>query len=82
MKDEVLMELVKRWERESVEPQTMDGSESAKILNAVARGERQAKRECADALRLLVQLLGDDRSARFVLEIEAAAERCKGFDPA
>lgn len=54
----VLLELIRRWEYESVEPTVMDGSEQAKVSNAIAKGQREAKRECADALRMLISLLG------------------------
>jgi hypothetical protein len=60
MKSYVLLELAKRWEQDAVEPVTQDGAEQAKIRNAVSQGERQAKRECADALRMLVSILGDE----------------------
>lgn len=59
MKSSILLELAKRWEQDAVEPQCQDGAPSAQEFNAIAKGERQAKRECADALKMLVQLLGD-----------------------
>lgn len=59
MKSSILLELAKRWEEDAVEPQTQDGSPSAQEGNAIRKGERQAKRECADALRMLVGLLGE-----------------------
>ena len=59
MKDAVLMELAARWEREAKAPEVEDGSETAKVANAIARGERQGMRMCADGLRMLVQMLGD-----------------------
>lgn len=58
MKDAVLLELAARWEREAVEPQCEDGSPEAAIGNAKAHGRRQGLRECADALRMLIRLLG------------------------
>jgi hypothetical protein len=61
MKDEILLELATRWEWEAETPQCMDGSEDAKITNAVAVGNREAKRECADTLRTLISMLGDAR---------------------
>lgn len=60
MKDSILLELAHRWERDAQEPRAVNGSDEARIPNAVAQGERQAKRECADALRTLVQLLGGE----------------------
>ena len=59
MKDAILLELAARWEREAKAPEIEDGSEQAKVPNAIARGERQGMRMCADALRMLVQMLGD-----------------------
>lgn len=56
MKSEILLELAKRWENDAVEPSVKDGSEDARIPNAIEQGERQAKRECADTLRTLVQI--------------------------
>lgn len=55
----ILLELAKRWEQDAVEPENQDGAPEAAIGNAIAKGERQAKRECADALRMLVNLLGE-----------------------
>lgn len=60
MKDAILIELAARWDRDAVSPQCDDGSEEAKVANAVRRGERQAKRECADTIRTLVQMLGGE----------------------
>lgn len=54
----VLLELIRRWEYDALEPTVKDGSEQAKIPNAIAKGRREAKRECADALRMLIALLG------------------------
>ena len=59
MKDAVLLELAERWEREAVEPDCQDGSDEAKIPNAKAQERRECKRECADTLRTLVDMLGD-----------------------
>lgn len=59
MKDAVLMELAKRWDTEAENPVCEDGSESARIGNAVAKGRREAKAECAERLRLLINMLGD-----------------------
>lgn len=59
MKNEILLELADRWMKEvncdSVEP---GGEEvSAVAVRAHMRGVRETKRECADALRMLVQIL-------------------------
>ena len=59
MKDAILVELAARWDRDATDPHIEDGSEDAKIRNAISRGERQAKRECADTIRTLVKMLGE-----------------------
>lgn len=58
MKDAVLLELAERWEREAVTPDNQDGSPEAERENAIDQGNRGAKRECADTLRTLVDMLG------------------------
>jgi len=58
MKDAILLELAKRWEEDAKPPKAQDGSPDAEISNAVERGHRECKRECADALRMLVSVLG------------------------
>lgn len=64
MKDAVLLELAARWDREAKEPECQDGSESAKVPNAIASGERRARQACADTLRTLVDILGDETQNR------------------
>jgi len=59
MKSSILLELARRWEQDAVQPQMQDGAPEAALKNAIAKGERQAKRECADALKTLVNLLGE-----------------------
>ena len=58
MKKEVLLELAARWQNDAVEPEIKDGSEQAVLPNAVQQGIREGKRECADGLRMIVDLLG------------------------
>ena len=58
MKDTVLVELAAKWERDAAPPQCEDGSPESAARNAEAHGRRQSLRECADGLRMLVQLLG------------------------
>ena len=60
MKDAILLELANRWDADARHPQAEDGSEEARLGNAVRKGMREAKRECADALRSLVSLIGDN----------------------
>ena len=64
MKDAVLLELAARWEREAKAPECEDGSEQAKIPNAIASGERRALRACADTLRTLIDMLGEGSTNR------------------
>lgn len=56
MNNEILLELAKRWDADAITPQVQDGSPDALIVNAECKGERQAKRECADTLRMLVDI--------------------------
>ena len=58
MKKAVLLELAARWEQDAIEPENQDGSEQAVLPNAVQQGIREGRRECADGLRMLVDLLG------------------------
>ena len=59
MKNAVLNELISRWEYEAIGNQVEDGSDSddAKISRARNAAYRECKRECADALRTLIQIL-------------------------
>ena len=59
MKDSVLYELANRWDRDAEAPNCEDGSPEAQRGNDVAKGIREGKRECADCLRSLIQLIGD-----------------------
>lgn len=59
MKDAVLLELASRWQAEAIAPITEDGSEEAKIGNAIRRGNRETKRECADTLVTLIEIIGE-----------------------
>ena len=59
MKDAVLIELANRWDAQAVQPEKQDGSENAKIPNAKEAGRREAKRECADTIRMLISLIGE-----------------------
>lgn len=57
MKKEVLVELTKRWDRDATTPDFQDGSPDAEIQNAIAAGRREGLRECADALRMLMDIM-------------------------
>jgi hypothetical protein len=61
MKEAVLLELVAKWERDAKGGEAEDGAPEAQRGNHIRMGERQAKRECADHLRMLIRLLGGNR---------------------
>ena len=56
--------LAERWEQEAkppVEDAAAIATGSAQMVKKAERdAERETKRECADALRILVQLVGDN----------------------
>lgn len=56
MNPEILLELAKRWEQDANPGGQTEAEDAAKA--EYNRGCRETKRECADALRSLVQLLG------------------------
>lgn len=58
MKKEVLLELAEKWEREAREPKITNAHPDHEMDNIKAAVRRETKRECADTLRMLVQLLG------------------------
>ena len=61
MKPEILLELADRWMRDAQGPDTQcvsDNSPESKLKDGLLIGHREGKRECADALRSLVQILG------------------------
>ena len=59
MKNEILQELVERWEDDARSDVAEPGGEdvSAVASRSHSRGKREAKRECADALRMLISIL-------------------------
>ena len=59
MKNKILIEIAKVWESEAKTPEVQNGSEDAKIDNARRQGMREAKRECADTLKMLVDTFKD-----------------------
>ena len=59
MKEAILIELAKKWEIDASDPKITNGAPEAAIRNAIDKGIREGKRECADALRSLVVLLGN-----------------------
>ena len=58
MNPQVLLELVKKWEAQSVVPDCEDGSPDAAVANATVRARCSQLHECAEELKLLVKLLG------------------------
>ncbi len=57
MNPQILLELVAKWESKAKAPECEDGSPAAEIENAVNRGRRSARAECAEELNLLIKLL-------------------------
>ena len=62
MKEQILTALAEKWERDAAPPNCEDGSEHARIGNARADGFRKGQAQCADQLRQLIKLLGEDDS--------------------
>ena len=60
MKDAVLKELATKWLRDAKPPEIMDGSEDAKLGNALAKGIRIGLEKCAGDLLSIIKLLGDE----------------------
>ena len=55
----ILLELAKRWENDALKSeQDKSAYEVGSDLPAIQQGHREAKRECADVLRMLVSALG------------------------
>ena len=65
MKKEVIEALAEQWEKDAIPPTIEDACVSSSndrmvldVKNAQAAAVRETKRECADALRMLVSMLG------------------------
>lgn len=59
MKDTVLIELANRWKADVQADAQTPADEENELGNAKAKGMRETKRECADTLIALVQMLGE-----------------------
>lgn len=61
MNDYVLIELATRWEKDAKGNgvEMLEDTPNGKAIVAMGKGYREAKRECADTIRMLVSLLGD-----------------------
>jgi len=60
MKDVILQELVKRWDQDANFERgnvAVPDTEEQKIKEYIAEGIRRGKRECADGLRTLIEVL-------------------------
>lgn len=58
MNPAILLELASRWERDVKESESIPGPSSPDAqMEGICMGHREAKRECADALRSIVKLL-------------------------
>ena len=60
MKETILIELVRKWEKEALEPAAIDGSPEAQIMNAENRGIRKGIVKCANDLKGLISILGNN----------------------
>jgi hypothetical protein len=63
MKEVILLALAAKWENDAITPECENGAAEARLENAKNKGYREGKRECADALKMLVNLLGDKQEA-------------------
>ena len=57
MNKEVLFELIKKWERKGIAPETENGLSEAQKDNAMRKGMRDGYNKCADDLNGLIKLL-------------------------
>ncbi len=64
MKDAILIELVNRWQSEASTKTDacVEDSPSGMALEAAQKAERETLRRCADTLRTLIGLLGEQSS--------------------
>ena len=60
MRDVILRALADKWDIDARSPGNEDGSDEAKIPNAIRKGQREAKRECAETLRTLLSIIGEE----------------------
>jgi len=62
MNSDTLIELADKWERDNVEsghkPVTFSDDDQGHKQEGYELGRREQKRECGDAIRMLVRLLG------------------------
>ena len=57
MNTQVLTELAAVWEAKSEAPDCENGNPEAQIENAVDRGRRSARAQCAEELRMLIKII-------------------------
>ena len=57
MKKEILFVLIDKWNRLVPEPQAVDSTKDAELSNALEKGMRMGKQQCADDLIKLIALL-------------------------
>lgn len=62
IKNAVIEAMIEKWNLEARSPECEDGSEHAKLENARNHGRREGMANCADQLRVLVDLLSTDDS--------------------
>ena len=60
IKNAVIEAIIEKWNLEARSPECEDGSDHAKLGNARNHGRREGMANCADQLRVLVDLLSTD----------------------
>jgi hypothetical protein len=57
MKKEILFAMIDKWNKLVQEPQAVDSTKDAELSNALEKGMRIGKQQCADDLIKLIALL-------------------------
>jgi hypothetical protein len=62
MRNVVLLELVKKWEKQAEPHDTMDAGDEVENAKALAwdKGRNEAKRDCVGDLKTLIEIIGGD----------------------
>lgn len=62
MKNEILLELARRWEAEAEVPVVEENHDDNGVSHAKAQGYRECKRECADTIKTLISIFKENVS--------------------
>ena len=57
MREETLVDLIRKWEEQAKDPKCEDGSDDAKISNAIDHGKRVGLATASLELRQLISLM-------------------------